>query len=64
MIPDHIISLGYEGVHIPPDATHARTTCPMCSETRIKADEPCLDVRVSGGKARAFCYHCEWWVEV
>lgn len=61
-----IEELGWRGIHIPPQARRARTTCPDCSPYRKKSDEPCLVVNVlSDGLAEVICHHCTpVWLEV
>lgn len=59
-----IEELGWRGIHIPPQATYARTKCPECSAHRKKSDEPCLVVNVkSPTRAEVICHHCTpvWW---
>jgi len=35
-----------------------KTTCPKCSESRTKKNDPCLSVNVTEGVF--LCHHCEW----
>ena len=35
-----------------------KTTCPRCSHTRKKSDEPCLSFSTDKGEWK--CHHCEW----
>jgi hypothetical protein len=44
----------------PPPAGSRKTTCPVCSATRRKADEPCLSVYEVSWGVEWFCHHCGW----
>lgn len=39
--------------------TNTKVPCPICSSTRKKASEPCLSIRVDGGKLLYHCHHCD-----
>ncbi len=65
MTPPIVIELGFRGIHIPPQARQARTTCPECSPYRTKRDEPCLRVRLHGQtRAEVYCFHCDSYEEI
>lgn len=52
-------ALAERGIRIPNanDGQH-RTTCPQCSHTRKKKNDPCLSVNIADVGARFFCHHC------
>lgn len=43
---------------ITPPARGRKTTCPKCSHTRTKADEPCLKIYPADGWVEWLCFHC------
>lgn len=43
----------------PPKAGN-RTTCPECSDFRVKRDERCLKIKNIAGCTDWYCFHCSW----
>lgn len=37
-----------------------KTTCPQCSHSRKKKNDPCLSVTIDGDDAVWKCWHCQW----
>ena len=42
----------------PPPPNSRKTTCPMCSATRLKRDERCLSVYIGNTAIEWNCHHC------
>ena len=52
-------ALLFAGIVPPPEGSN-RTTCPMCSHTRRKADDRCLSIYPRDGWVDWKCHHCGW----
>lgn len=59
MTPATTESLMWRGITSPPRGSR-KTRCPCCSNTRRKAEEPCLSVYEGAGQVTWFCHHCGW----
>lgn len=44
----------------PPPPGSTKTTCPQCSDFRVKRDERCLRIRPTREGFEVFCYHCQY----
>lgn len=59
MTPDIIAVLTANGI-TPPKQGSNKTTCPMCSDYRVKNRQRCLTVKLTRKGVIWFCHHCHW----
>ena len=55
--------LSEEGITLPKFASaygNYKTTCPKCSHTRTKKNDPCLSVTIKSSSVLWNCHHCSW----